>query len=308
MREPLFTVFTPTYNRAKTLRRVLESLMCQTFKDFEWLIVDDGSSDGTEKVVRRWIDDSKIWFSIRYIRQEHGHKKKAVNRGVEEAKGELFLILDSDDACVPDALERLAHHWLNMPEREKAGFAGVTGLCVDQKGNIVGDSFPGHSYLDSDPLEIRYRYKVKGEKWGFVRTDILRQFPYPTDIEGHVPEGVVWDEIGRYYKSRFINEILRIYYSDPEGEVQITKTGDPARYAEGHLFWKYYVLSNNMGWFRYDPLSFFLDAVRLTRFWLHCTPTKRKWFWPESFFGKMFVVIMFPAGWLWWFRDKLIFR
>lgn len=98
---PLFTVFTPTYNRAHLLHRVYESLKKQTCKDFEWLIVDDGSTDATGDLIAAWQQESLTDFPIRYIWQDNGHKKSAFNRGVKEAHGELFVPWDSDDVSSP---------------------------------------------------------------------------------------------------------------------------------------------------------------------------------------------------------------
>ena len=88
-----FTVFTPTYNRAYVLRRAFESLQRQTFKNFEWVIVDDGSTDNTKRVLAELAQEAS--FPVRYFYQTHGHKKKAINYGVREARGEL---------CLPKAL------------------------------------------------------------------------------------------------------------------------------------------------------------------------------------------------------------
>ena len=104
----IFTVFTPTYNRAHTLSRVYKSLADQTFKNFEWLIVDDGSTDGTKVLIEKWTEEAS--FPIRYFYQENQGKHIAHNLGVKKARGELFLSLDSDDTCVPEALERFNYH------------------------------------------------------------------------------------------------------------------------------------------------------------------------------------------------------
>src|SRR5229473_1606416 len=90
----VFTVFTPTFNRSQTLSRVYEGLRLQTFRDFEWLIVDDGSTDGTKELVEKWQTESA--FLIRYIYQENQGKPAAFNHGVQEARGELFVTLDPD--------------------------------------------------------------------------------------------------------------------------------------------------------------------------------------------------------------------
>ncbi len=75
---PTFTVFTPTFDRATTLERLRTSLEAQTFRDFEWLIVDDGSSDGTEELVRGWMGTSDL--DIGYVRQENAgeHSRSTV--------------------------------------------------------------------------------------------------------------------------------------------------------------------------------------------------------------------------------------
>ena len=89
----IITVFTPTYNRAHLLPRLYESLVKQTYRDFEWIIVDDGSSDNTAEVINEWDAD----FPIRFFRKENGGKHTSINLGVEKADGELFFIADSDD-------------------------------------------------------------------------------------------------------------------------------------------------------------------------------------------------------------------
>lgn len=208
----LFTVFTPTFNRAHTLHRVYDSLCHQSLRDFEWLIIDDGSSDNTNQLVRDWI--SKSDFSIRYVKQENSGKHIATNKAVKLAKGLLFLIADSDDAFPSEALQNFHDSWVSIPEYSRSQFTGVTGLCDDEKGQIVGDSFPT-SPFDSTPAESYYKYGVKGEKWGFHRTDVMKNFPFPEPL-GHkfVSEGLVWNAIGRKYKTRYINKIVRHYFQD----------------------------------------------------------------------------------------------
>src|SRR6266704_739295 len=209
----VFTVFTPTFNRCSTLPRVYESLRLQTFRNFEWLIVDDGSTDGTGELVEEWQTESD--FPIRYIYQENQGKPAAFNRGVQEAQGELFLTLDSDDACVPHALERLKYQWDGIPAAQKDKFSAVTVLCKDQNGGLVGDKFP-RDVLDSDSIELVFKYNVKGEKWGFHRTDVLKQFPFPTLRNAKfISEGVVWFAISRRFKTRFVNELIEWCFSSP---------------------------------------------------------------------------------------------
>lgn len=261
-----FTVFTPTYNRAHTLNRVYESLENQTLRDFEWLIIDDGSTDITQMLVASWTEQTD--FPIRYIFQENQGKHIAFNRGVQLAQGEFFLPLDSDDAAMPQALEIFAKAWNSIPNDQSDFFSAVTGLCMDEKGKLVGNRYP-FSPLDSDSSEIRYKYRVKGEKWGFQRTEILKKFPFP-EIPGikFFPEGVIWSAIGRNYKTRFINEIVRIYYKDGTFGNQITRS-DPARHAYCSVLGHRSSINSDLCWIRYAPLEFFRSAVHYARFSFH---------------------------------------
>jgi glycosyltransferase involved in cell wall biosynthesis/SAM-dependent methyltransferase len=262
----LFTVFTPTYNRADTLHRVYESLAAQTLRDFEWLICDDGSTDGTPQLVEGWTRQAP--FPIRYFRQPNQGKHVAYNEGVRRARGELFLTLDSDDACVPHALERFKHLWDSIPEPARARFSAVTALCVDQHGRLVGDRFP-FDPTDSDSLEIRYRFKVRGEKWGFQRTDVLREFPFPVpESARHVPPSVVWSAIARRYKTRYVNEVLRIYYVE-ERRDQLSRADSRVRHAQGLALWHGSVLDRDLRWFPVAPVRLFASAVNYARYSLH---------------------------------------
>lgn len=206
----LFTVFTPTYDRAHTLDRVYNSLLKQSFTDFEWLIVDDGSIDNTEEVIKAWTQSAP--FPIRYYYQENGGKHRAFNHGVNEARGNLFLTLDSDDELVPTALETLKDYWDSIPFETKHEYSAVTGLCVNQNGDIVGSRFPTEDWIDSNSIEIRAKYGVTGEKYGFQRTDYLRKYPFP-EIEGEkfISESIVWNRMAKW-KTRYINKVLRVYY------------------------------------------------------------------------------------------------
>lgn len=293
-----FTVFTPTYNRAHTLPRVYSSLRCQTFRDFEWLVIDDGSTDSTPQLLNAWRTKSD--FPIRYLWQENRGKHVVFNRGVQEAGGELFLTLDSDDACVPRALERFKHYWDAIPDGHRSHFSAVTALCMDQHGKLIGSKFP-QDVTDSDSLEIRYRFKVKGEKWGFHRTSVLRQFPFPA-IEGVkvVPEGVVWAAVARRFKTRFVNEPLRIYWADEFGSGssgQLTKTGTPAQNAVVLALWHQSVLNNHIDWLWHAPQEFLRSAMHFSRFSFHLgVGTRRQGATLTNFHAKALWALMLPAG------------
>lgn len=195
------TVFTPSYNRAYILPKLYKSLRQQTCKDFEWLIVDDGSTDNTEHLVASWLLEADI--SIRYIRQENAGKHFAINRGVAEAQGELFLIVDSDDHLTSDAIQILCERFAEIAKDER--FAGISGVRVDFKGKRIGDLLP-IDVLDCTVLELRLEYGIKGDMAEAYKTAILKEFPFP-EIHGEkfCPEALVWNRIAQQYKLRFTN-------------------------------------------------------------------------------------------------------
>jgi glycosyltransferase involved in cell wall biosynthesis len=215
----LFTVFTATYNRRHTLLRLFESLDTQTLRDFEWLVVDDGSTDGTGELMR--VLEQRASFPLRYYYQSNGGKHVASNLAVDLAAGELFATLDSDDALAPRALERLAGHWRAIPEDRRHGFSGVNCLCCTGKdGVVIGDAFPAgpgsDGVLDSDPISMM-RFRLAGDKWGFHRADIMRKFRFPEFAgETYIPDGLLWQRIGSQYRIRYVNEPLRVLYFDEQ--------------------------------------------------------------------------------------------
>lgn len=299
--EYLFTVFTPTYNRARTLPRVYESLQRQTFRNFEWLIVDDGSSDSTRELISGWQAESN--FPIRYFYQENQGKPAAFNHGVQKARGELFLTLDSDDGCIPEALERFKFHWDNIPALEKDTFSAVTVLCKDQNGNLVGDKFP-RDVLDSDTIEVTFKYGVGGEKWGFQRTVVLRQFPFPSVPNSKfISESVVWFSLSQKYKTRFVNEALRIYHVH-DGAVDHLSALSPGVLA-GRAYLHRFVLNELIEWLYRTPRSVIRSAINFSRysFGLGVGPSSQI-NELRSATAKFLVALFIPLGFLLSVRDK----
>lgn len=199
-----FSIITPTYNREHLLEHAYEGLCKQTCRDFEWIVVDDGSTDGTEKLIAQISTEAP--FPIRYLRQENSGKHVALNRGITVAKGFFIGILDSDDWYQPEALNRCWQLWGQVPKAERDGFAGLTALTADSSGKLVGTRFP-KDVLDCNALDLRYKYGVLGDKKGFQRADVLRQFPFPENLGRFVPEGIIWNRIALKFRTRHINEV-----------------------------------------------------------------------------------------------------
>jgi len=251
---PWFTVFTATYNRAHTLRRVYESLLSQTMHDFEWLIVDDGSTDDTEACVQEMIRDTRL--TIRYIKKSNGGVHTAHNVAIEQASGKLFLRLDSDDACVPQALEALLEKWLEIPENRRYSYSGVSCLCMQPFGELVGDAYPTDGW-DSDYAVLG---SLRGEKWGFHRVDVLREHRFPEFAgERFCPEGLVWARLHDKYKTRCFNVSLRIYF-DSNDSISSSMTRTRYQSPKGVALY-YWEQMNRLGAFRA-----FRHAINYVRF------------------------------------------
>jgi len=296
--EHVFTVFTATYNRARTLERVYSSLEAQTFRDFEWLIVDDGSTDGTRALVDEWQRQGS--FAIRYFWQENRGKHVAFNVAVRESRGEFFLPLDSDDACVPHALERFREHWESIPALERHRFTGVTALCEDQNGHLIGSTFPA-PVVDSNSLEIRFRFHVTGEKWGFHRTAVLREYPFPEIRATHVPEGVVWTRIARRYATRYVNDVLRIYYIDGPS---LSHGHAPVVNSLGGRLHHLTVLNEHIDYLRLAPAHFLVSGADYSRFSFHVGLSLRSQLRDIGTpLGRVLWSLTLPVGWLLYRRD-----
>ena len=202
----LITVFTPAYNRGSYLPKVHESLCKQTFKDFEWVIVDDGSTDETKELLQTLAEREGTFFPLRYFYQENGGKHRAINHGVREAKGELFLILDSDDTLPPNALERIAYYYQQI--KDDPSFGGVCGYMAHHNGTVIGKGCD-IPVLDTNSIELRYKYHVEGDMLEVFRTSVLKEIPFPeTKGEKFVPEVLVWNRIACKYKLRVFHEVV----------------------------------------------------------------------------------------------------
>lgn len=214
------TVCTPTYNRSHTLHIPFNSLCKQSFKDFEWLVIDDGSIDDTEQVIEQFkrIAD----FPIMYIKTENHGKAAALNTSYNYVKSKYYMILDSDDEYLDDTLEKVYNAWNRIPKDEYDRFWCVTGHCVDSDtGEIIGGKWPENI----NRLSGRRQHKLivkhkKGEKTSCRKIEILKKHPFPQYPETKfVSEGVVWGKIDKEYDQYCINDVLRIYHSNVPGSL-----------------------------------------------------------------------------------------
>lgn len=171
--KPTLTIFTPAYNRAYTLHLCYESLLRQKNKDFEWLIVDDGSTDNTRELVEGWMKNNNE-FNIRYVYKENGGMHTAHNTAYENIYTELNMCIDSDDFITDDAVDKIIKFW-NENKSDKYG--GIIALDIFQNGEIIGTELPNKKEITYHDF---YEYGGKGDKKVIYRTDIMKKYPpYP---------------------------------------------------------------------------------------------------------------------------------
>lgn len=201
----MITVFTPTYNRKEELKRLYKSLLEQEYKDFEWVIVDDGSTDGTEELVKEFIRENLI--KINYFKQENQGKSLAHNKGVELAKGEYFVGIDSDDYFTSDALKIVAHYQKKIEDNNEICGLGFLNYKMNTD-DIIGDKFPEDEFEETY-YNIYNKYKITGDKELTFKTDIIRKFPFPEiENEKFVPESLLFNRISKKYKFLFVNKAI----------------------------------------------------------------------------------------------------
>lgn len=201
----MITVFTPTYNRAYILPKLYESLCRQTSKAFEWIVVDDGSTDKTTELVKAWEQEDKV--KIKYIKQENQGKHIAINTGVNHSSGELFFIVDSDDFLKDDAIEKISTFWKESDP--DTNISGIIGYREFFDGRLVGKPLP------SDVKRCKFRetwskYGSSGDKVVIYKTNVLKKYSFPKfGNEKFLGEGFVFNQIDDEYDMLIMTD--RIY-------------------------------------------------------------------------------------------------
>lgn len=208
-----FTVFTPVFNGAAYFHRVFNSLKNQTYQNFEWIIINDGSTDNSEEIITKLIDT--VDWDITYLKQKNCGKHVSWNRAIKIAKGDLFVPADCDDEFIPETLNFFSQKWDLLDNRES--FSGINVLCFDGKsGSRLGTMYPCDGYV-SDNLSLTFRLKpqITGEKWGCIRVDLLKEIPFPEVEANYFTESYLWFSLARKYKVICYNHALRGYHREP---------------------------------------------------------------------------------------------
>lgn len=237
----LITIFTPTYNRAHLLPETYNSIRNQNFDDVEWLLVDDGSSDNTEAVVKGWIEDIDNKLTIRYIKKENGGMHSAFNVGMEHAQGTFFILLGDDDKLCDGILKVYEDYFKQIKDQDHT--AGVLGHSVDENGTIRGTLFPEDDMITKFP-DVFYKYKVKGDKSVAFKTAVLKKYPFPKK-EGvsYIKEDIVFHLMGKKYDMLCINKGTQMVSYQAVG---LSKSAYSPRYVKGLAYSYFIIIEKNV--------------------------------------------------------------
>ena len=274
------TVFTPTYNRGYILKRAYDSLLKQTNKNFEWLIVDDGSTDDTKNIVKEWIKEKKI--QIRYIYQHNQGKPTAHNTGVLNAKYDLFFCLDSDDFLTNDSIETILKEYEKIYTDDK-----ITGL-IAKRQFLERKDLPAFPLKETMILlDLVYKYNYKYDLLLVYKKKYLKQFLFPSiPNEKFIPEPYVYNQIDQLGTMLLIDKELYICEYLEDGYSRNVKQ---------------LIKNNPIGYMKFAKQEMmlakniklkFIDAVRYS---LGCILAgKQKELFEVEFLYKILIMLVFP--------------
>jgi len=297
----MFTILTPTFNRATTLPRLYESLLNQTEKDFLWLVADDGSTDNTEELVNMWIAQNKI--KIEYYKLPKGGQHKALQLGYYKAKTKYLVKIDSDDAFLPDAIENYKNEWEKIEAEKNKKIINICAQSMYVNGEIVGNwRFPPDiKYIDSFWHEMVLKRNNHNELSNCTLTKILKEI-YPVDYKfwledkTNIIDGVFAPRIGKKGTTRYINTIVQVVYSDaPFSSMRSMSTYE-------NKFWKAlidskYFLDENFTYFFWQPRYFINLSLKLIISSIICKVSFNDLINNiDSKRLKLFILILFPLG------------
>ena len=283
----MITLFTPTYNRAHLLSRLYNSILMQDVIDVEWLIVDDGSIDDTEALIENFQKESII--NIRYYKKSNGGKHTAINFGLQNAKGELFFIIDSDDVLAENALKNIKKHYQSI--KNNNNICGIVGLSqyID-KQEIVGDFFLRDGWEVSF-ADVYLKYHLKGDKSVAFKTEVLKKYPFP-EKQGirFVFEAVVWHEMSKKYNVLALNKIVQFVEYQKSG---VSDSSFKKWYIQSLAFSFFHLIKNKTYPLLKYPHHFFWNYIQLA---INSLLSGESYYKQLSLIDKMLYLILYPRA------------
>lgn len=311
MTKPAVSVLTPTYNRAHVLHRVYDSLRRQKTRDFEWVVVDDGSTDDTPDLLARWqaeADFPIIWF--RY--SNNRGQIPATNEGRCLVTGEYTLKLDSDDALLDDAMETIAA-W-----RTRTGIDAMSEICglvfrvVDENGDIVGRLKNGQRKLPKETMILSTRAARYGFGMGFDAVQVQKTAVFSKmtfgelDRSENLPPSIGANRLSDLYKVIYIDCPLHVYYRNDDVARLSDKPAREVKWPRGNYLRALAILNEDIEYFWESPNTFLNAARKVTRLGAHIgRPLSARFSDLTDRRGRLLCAVSLPAGYAGYLRDLL---
>lgn len=280
------TIFTPTYNRAHLLERLYKNLCEQEYQNFEWLIIDDGSTDNTREIIENYKREGKL--NIQYFYKENGGKHTAINFGLEKAQSDIFFLLDSDDFLERSATKVVAEKWDVI--RNTPSLCGIVGLSKFLNKEVRTDAFPEDDWVVSF-TDIYFKYKILGDKPVAFKTSVMKQFPFPENQGIHfVFEAVSWHEMAKKYNVLAVNDLLQYKEYTEEG---ITRNTYKKDYVKGLAFSFFHLVKNRTYPFSKYPHHFLWNYIHLA---INSLLSGESYFNQLSLIDKIIYLLFYPRA------------
>lgn len=292
------TIFTPTYNRAHLLERLYKNLCEQEYQNFEWLIIDDGSTDNTREIIENYKREGKL--NIQYFYKENGGKHTAINFGLEKAQSDIFFLLDSDDFLEKSATKVVAEKWDII--RNTPSLCGIVGLSKFLNKEVRTDAFPEDDWVVSF-TDIYFKYKILGDKPVAFKTSVMKQFPFPENQGIHfVFEAVSWHEMAKKYNVLAVNDLLQYKEYTEDG---ITRNTYKKDYVKGLAFSFFHLVKNRTYPFAKYPHHFLWNYIHLA---INSLLSGESYFNQLSLIDKIIYLMFYPRAYYTYskLKDKVL--
>jgi len=208
------SVITAVYNRADTIHRVFESLEKSTYRNFELIIVDDGSTDNIVEIVEKYV--KLVSYPVTFKRKENGGKHTAINLMYEMARGEYIFSLDSDDELMPEAMKKALMIWETIPPDRRNEYWCVCGRNIyNETLKMIGKPFPLNINENDWNKAKKIASKISGDKMSLQKLEVVKKYKFPEHKNvKFVTERIVWNRIDNDYKQYYTNEVFGNIYID----------------------------------------------------------------------------------------------
>lgn len=241
---PYVTVVTPSYNREKTILRAMRSIENQTYRNIEYIVVDDGSTDNSSEIISNFMNNT--WIPMMLIKKENGGVHTARNIAIKYARGKMYYCNDSDDESLPQAIEKLIYIWQHIPDKERKEYFEIKARCKTQDGHEVGPKFPNNINDWKWENLKKYYESIKAENVGFRVMSILKENPWPEPFGvTFVGEDFLWKKLRQKYKTYLSNEIVQVYHTEGNDHLDFNLTQSRNIQQCRNVYWRTtYVLNN----------------------------------------------------------------